>query len=96
MICAICMNAGGTGSYWENFGSKELKCKELVGTPRRPNVARLGQQTSRRLNVATLQRRDVSAISTSPSLKERMGPEFEGSKIVRRRAWKSKQKRPRS
>ena len=32
MICAICVNAGGTSSYWEHFGSRELKCKELVAT----------------------------------------------------------------
>ena len=35
LICAICVNAGGTGSYWEHFGSRELKCKELARMSRR-------------------------------------------------------------
>ena len=62
LICEICVNAGGTGNYWEHFGSRELKCKELVGTSRRPNIV-----TSQRRDVGSTtievnkpQRRDVS------------------------------------
>ena len=94
LICAIGLNAGETGSYGKHFGSSELKCKELrrdVGTSRRWDVATLGQQIYKSTsgNVTTLQCRDVSAISASPSLKAKRGPEFKGGNIVRRRAWKS-------
>ena len=47
--------------------------------------------SSQCLNVAKLQRRDVSASSASPSLKAKRGPEFEASRIIRTRAWKSEQ-----
>ena len=86
LICAFHVNAGGTGNYWEHFGSREEKCKELVGTSRRPNVVTSQRRNvgstkkykSTSGNVAKSQRRDVSAISTSPSLKAKRGPEFEG------------------
>ena len=72
IICAICVNACGKGSYWEHFGSSKLKCKELVGTSRRSRVVtsqrhdvgstNRSQQAaaSRLLNVATSQRRDIA------------------------------------
>ena len=47
--------------------------------------------TSRRLNIAMLQRRDVSASSVFSSLKEKRGADFEVSEIVRTRARKSEQ-----
>ena len=113
LICAICVNAGGMGSYGEHFGSNELKCKELAGTSLRSSVVtsqrrdvgstnievnkrqRRDVSTSRRLNVATSQHRDVNAISASPSSKAKRGPELDGGEMVRTRARKSEQQRPR-
>ena len=47
--------------------------------------------TSRRLNVAMSQRRDVSASSAFSSLKEKRGADFEASGMVRTKARKSEQ-----
>ena len=62
MICAIRVNAGGTGSYWEHFGSRELKCKELEGTSRRSNVVTSQRRDvgSTKIEVNKRQRRDIS------------------------------------
>ena len=78
-----------------HFWIRGWKCIKLAGTSRHwVNKCRSQQAaTSRRLNVATLQRRDVSAIPASPSLKAKRGPEFEATEIVRTRARKSEQQR---
>ena len=57
-----------------------------VPTSRRwVNIYRSQQAAmSRRLNIARLQRRDVSASSASQSLKTKRGPKFEGSEIEER------------
>ena len=47
-------------------------------------------------NVATPQRRDVNAISASPSLKAKGTRNRGGSENVRTRAWKAEQQRTRS
>ena len=52
--------------------------------------------TSQRLNIATLQRRDINAISVSSSLKEKRGPEFEASRCVQTKARKAEQQRRKS
>ena len=53
-------------------------CSDVLTSRRRVNKCRSQQAaTPRRLNVATLQRRDVSAIFASPSVKAKRGPEFE-------------------
>ena len=88
LICAIGVNAGGKGSYGKHFGSNELKCKELAGNSRRPHFMTFQRRDvgSTNIEVNKRQCRDVSAISASPSLKAKKGPEFEASRIVRRRA----------
>ena len=60
---------------------------------RRSNVATLGQPISKSTigNVATPQRRDVSASYVFSSLKAKRGVDFEVSEIVRTRARKSEQ-----
>ena len=55
------------------------------------NKQRRDASTSRRLNVAMLQRRDVSASSVFSSLKAKRGGDLEVSGIVRTREWKSEQ-----
>ena len=52
--------------------------------------------TSRRLNVATLQRRDVSASAIFSSFKSKQDADFGVSGNVRTRAQKSEQQRHRS
>ena len=76
LTCAIGVNASGKGSYGKHFRSSELKCKELAGTSRRSNVATSPRRDVRSTNIEfnKRQRRDVSAIYASPSLKEKMRP----------------------
>ena len=58
----------------------------------RRDVGSTNIKTSRRLNVATLQRRDFRASSVFSSLKTKRGAYFEVSGIVRTRARKSEQR----
>ena len=68
LIRAFCVNSRWNGQFLGPFWSREKKSRKLTGTSRRPNVTTSGQQeeevkkwpTSRRLNVATPQRRDAS------------------------------------
>ena len=65
LICTIRVNVGGTGSYWEHFGSREWSRKELAGTSRRSNVATSQRRDvhdveSEKIEVNKRQRRDVS------------------------------------
>ena len=61
LIYAIYVNTGGTGNYWEHFRSRELKCKELAGTLRCPNVVTSQRRDvgSTKIEVNKRQRRDV-------------------------------------
>ena len=75
----------------ESRSAKSWQERRDVPTSRHPNVV-----TSQRRNVGSTkievnkwQRRDVSAISASPSLKAKRGPEFEASGYVRTRALKA-------
>ena len=73
----------------------------MAGTSRRPHVVKpqrrdvgstnIKVNKQQRRDVSTSQRRDVSASSASPSLKAKMGPEFEASGMIQTRAQKSKQ-----
>ena len=57
-IFVVCVNCRWNGGFLDAFWIRGWKCIKLVGTSRRPHVA-------------TLRHRDVSAISASPSLKEK-------------------------
>ena len=61
---------------------------KLAGTSRRPNVATSGQHEE---DVNKRQRRDVSVISPSQSLKEKRDQNSRASKIVRTKARKAEQ-----
>ena len=72
---------------------------QQAATSRRLNVVtsqRRDVSTSRRLNIATLQRRDVSASAVFSSFKSKQGVELEVSGNVRTKGRKSEQQRHRS
>ena len=86
-LCNLC-ECRWNGQLLEAFWEQRVEVKRAgrnVVTPQRRDVGstkievnkqqRRDISTSRRLNVAKLQHRDVSAIYASPSLKEKRGPE---------------------
>ena len=66
---------------------------KLTGTSRRPNVMTSQRRDvgSTKIEVNKRQRRDVSTISASPSLKAKRDQNSGASRYIRTRAWKAEQ-----
>ena len=85
--------AGGTGSFWEHFGEQRV---EVQRAGRNVTTSQHRDIGSTKIEVNKKQRRDVRAISASPSLKAKRDHNSRASRYVRTRARKAEQQQKKS
>ena len=90
-LCSSCecrWNEQLLGAFWEQRVEVQ-RAGSNVATSQRHDVTTSRRWVNKNGSQQASQRRDVSAISASPSLKAKKGPEFEASGYVRTRARKA-------